>query len=370
MGALLRSCRPVLETEAAGPRPSGVRQATFHPPSGWVNLLVMHSLLLIDQIMRQTTVLIAQISTTAGIRAPLAHLADDVFLHLTREIERQGVSRKVVADMFGMALRGYQRKVQRLTESEASRGRTLWEAIIEHLEKHERSSRAELMKRFSPDGEERVAAVLRDLKDSGMIFSLGRGDATLYGLSSTQDRARMFEKGDTQALPNVIWFSVYRSSKTISELAEETGVERERVRECVEQLVADGAIAADGPDLDSAQLSSERFLVPVGSEHGWEVAVFDHYRAVATAIASKLAKRDLRSRTNDRIGGMTLVFDVSEQHPYAERVYGLLESVRSQVNTLWQEVSEYNKSNRPEGDLVRVTFYAGQNVEDENGEEK
>jgi hypothetical protein len=35
--------------------------------------------LLIDAIVHQTTVLIAQLSTASGIRAPLAHVADQVF---------------------------------------------------------------------------------------------------------------------------------------------------------------------------------------------------------------------------------------------------------------------------------------------------
>ncbi len=65
--------------------------------------------LLIDAVMRQTTVLIAQLSTAAGIRAPLAHLADQVFLDLAAAIEEQGVRRKVAADMFGLALRTYQK---------------------------------------------------------------------------------------------------------------------------------------------------------------------------------------------------------------------------------------------------------------------
>jgi hypothetical protein len=63
----------------------------------------MNAKLLIDAIVQQTTVLIAQLSTAAGIRSPLAHIADQVFLDLAREIEQQGVSRKVVADMFGPA---------------------------------------------------------------------------------------------------------------------------------------------------------------------------------------------------------------------------------------------------------------------------
>src|SRR5258705_12622665 len=84
--------------------------------------------LLIDGIVRQTTVLIAQLSTASGVRAPLAHVADQVFVELAREIEAQGVRRQVVADMFGMALRSYQKKMRRLAEGETVRERTLWEA--------------------------------------------------------------------------------------------------------------------------------------------------------------------------------------------------------------------------------------------------
>ena len=51
---------------------------------------------LIDGIVRQTTVLVAQLSTVAGIRAPLSRVADQVFLNLARELEAQGVGRKVV----------------------------------------------------------------------------------------------------------------------------------------------------------------------------------------------------------------------------------------------------------------------------------
>ena len=59
----------------------------------------------------------AQLSTVAGIRAPLSRIADEVFLSLSRELESQGVTRKVAADMFGLALRSYQLKINRLTAS-------------------------------------------------------------------------------------------------------------------------------------------------------------------------------------------------------------------------------------------------------------
>jgi CBS domain-containing protein len=48
----------------------------------------------------------------------LAHIANQVFLELTTELEAQGVSRKVSADMFGMALRAYIKKIRRKAGTE------------------------------------------------------------------------------------------------------------------------------------------------------------------------------------------------------------------------------------------------------------
>ncbi|HSC87968.1 MAG TPA: hypothetical protein VLC09_11880, partial [Polyangiaceae bacterium] len=61
----------------------------------------MRSQVLIDAIVRQTTVLIARLSTAEGVRSPLGHVAGEVFSGLVAELENQGVSKKVIADMFG-----------------------------------------------------------------------------------------------------------------------------------------------------------------------------------------------------------------------------------------------------------------------------
>src|SRR5262245_25124374 len=105
-----------------------------------------------DGIVRQTTVLIAQLSTTSGARSPLSHVADQVFVELAREIEAQGVRRQVVADMFGMALRSYQKKMRRLAESPSARDKTLWQAVLELIES-EQPTRARVLERFEYDGE-------------------------------------------------------------------------------------------------------------------------------------------------------------------------------------------------------------------------
>lgn len=88
---------------------------------------------LIDAVVQQVTVLIAQLATSGGVRAPVAHIANQVFVQLARELESQGVSRRVSADMLGMALRAYQRKLTRLTEADSDPGSTLWRAALEHI---------------------------------------------------------------------------------------------------------------------------------------------------------------------------------------------------------------------------------------------
>src|SRR3954468_23094665 len=111
----------------------------------------MNTQFLIDSIVRQVTVLIAQLATSGGVRAPVAHIANQVFVDLARELEAQGISRKVSADMFGVALRTYQRKTQRLRESVTVRGQSLWGAVLEFLQGEDVVSRARVLERFRHD---------------------------------------------------------------------------------------------------------------------------------------------------------------------------------------------------------------------------
>jgi hypothetical protein len=149
----------------------------------------MDSRILIDAVVRQTTLLIAQLATSTGIRAPLAHLADQVFLELAQEIEQQGVSKKVAADMFGMALRTYQRKVGRLRESVSVAEKTLWQAVLEHVSQHGSVTRTQLLAAFAS-----ARAVIlgsgeaRFYKHAQMLFTRLPFDSaeTIWSLAPTQ----------------------------------------------------------------------------------------------------------------------------------------------------------------------------------------
>src|SRR5688500_8003843 len=137
----------------------------------------MNPRLLIDAVVQQTVVLIAQLATSGGLRAPLAHVAGQVFVSLAQELESQGVTKKVSADMFGMALRTYQRRTQRLSQSQTDRGRSLWEAVHEFIEQGGVVTRDDILQRFRHDDEASVRGVLRDLTESVLVFASGSGRA-------------------------------------------------------------------------------------------------------------------------------------------------------------------------------------------------
>jgi hypothetical protein len=325
----------------------------------------MDARLLTDSIVRQTTVLIAQISTAAGIRAPLSQIADQVFLSLSQELERQGVSRKVVADMFGLALRSYQRKVQRLEESGTTQNKTLWEAVLEFVEAEGSVTRPRVLERFKHDEEASVVAVLGDLVSSGLVSASGRGSTTLYRITSEVDRKAMQAAGSLDTLSHLVWGEIFRHPQvTFKELSVLFATDTERLEQALQVLIEDGRVERQGEG-DAARFKSGPFLIPVGSQQGWEAAVFDHFQAMANAVAAKL-----RDRTETHIGGATLHFGVHPEHPLYDETLQTLVRVRAQLNELWNKVCDHNNQHpHPDTEMTRVTVYLGQNVREPEGRE-
>lgn len=324
----------------------------------------MNVKLLIDGIVQQTTVLIAQLSTTAGVRAPLAHIADQVFLALSREIEAQGVGRKVAADMFGLALRGYQKKTQRLAASQTTQGKTLFEAVLEYIGDQGGATRGAIIGRFQRDGERESIAVLSDLVASGLIYATGRGSTTLYGVTSDAERQRLTRVSDEQTLADMAWGAIYRNPNLeLSRLAPLLSCKPESAERAVEVLVNDGRVTRSKTETE-VRLRAAGFQVPLGSEKGWESAVFDHYQAVATAIANKLKLASEGIDANQIVGGTTLRFEMCANHPHKQDVLKLLSVVRKQVTELWEQVSDYNDLHPIKDDeRFNVCFYFGQNTD-------
>jgi hypothetical protein len=321
---------------------------------------------LIDQLVRQTTVLIAQLSTTAGIRAPLAHVADQVFVELSREIESQGISRKVAADMFGLALRTYQTRVQRLSQSQTMSDRTLWQAVLDFVAEQGNPSRSRILDRFRSDGELAVGAVLNDLTASGLISVTGKGPNAICRITSEADRLALSKSADADTVASLLWVQIYRDGPLNDAALHALWPDHELLERALGVLERDQRIVKLAREDGTVEHRASAITIPVGDRMGWEGAVLDHFQAVAKAIAHKLRLIGATERNHtDLIGGATLTFDLRDGHPLEAEVKGLLKRVRDDANALWNRLKEHNEREPIADDQRRrVVFYFGQDVEE------
>lgn len=314
----------------------------------------MNLRLLVDGIFRQTTILVAQLSTASGARSPLTRVADQVFLNLARELEAQGIARAVAADMFGLALRSYQKKIQRVSESATEQGSTLWQAIYDFIDKSS-PTRTRIAERFSRDNEREVGAVLHDLVSSGMVFVTGSGQRAVYGTTSEALRTRLVKAEDTEALAHVIWLHVFRGDAgTVDELVNLLGLDYERIETALDTLSDGGRVTRQGD-----RLVAQNLVIPLGSESGTETAMLDHFRAVCKVLARKAERLGTR-KSDEPEGGSTFSFTIYDGHPFEAEVRSLLARARQETQALWDKVAEYNKTVPLPVSATRLTYYLGQ----------
>ena len=245
----------------------------------------MNSQLVIDAIVRHAMVLIAQLSTADGTRSPLSHIADEVFVSLVRELESQGLGKKVIADMFGLALRSYRQKVQRLSESVTDRGVSLWGAVHGFLAERDSATRVEVLSHFKHDEESTLRGILNDLVESGLVLRSGRGKDTRYRVATGDELEELgiaAEANSQQTNEALVWVHVCRNGPIKKQdLAGLLALPATVIDEALDGLIADERIRADARP-DGVYYATDHCLIPVGEAAGWEAAIIDHHRAVLT----------------------------------------------------------------------------------------
>lgn len=274
----------------------------------------MNAALLIHAIVRQTTVLIAALATTAGQRAQLASVANLVFADLVRELREQGLANKVIADMFGMALRTYHRKLARLSASRTVLGKSLWEAVLAHIQQQGPLLRGELMRRFARDDEATLRSVVLDLVESGLVELDGDNDATR--LQATESASAVGEATPgPRRLEAMILVALHRAGPLdLESLAELVPADASELEATLARLTESGLATRDQRSEDTLY-TCETYLIPFGDEAGWEAAVFDHYQAMVVGLVTKLRSGTRRAALADSVGGSTFVFDLWRGHP-------------------------------------------------------
>jgi hypothetical protein len=327
----------------------------------------MNVRLLIDSIVRETTVLIAQLATSGGLRAPLAHVAGQVFLDLAKQLESQGVPKKVTADMFGLALRTYQRRTQRLTQSRTDRGRSLWEAVFDFIRKGDLVTREDIWKRFRNDDEASLRGVLHDLTESGLVFVSGAGRRAAYRAASDEELGKVRRDADAEGLDAFVWGLVYRDGPIAAEqLLERSRLEQATMDRSLSSLLASGRIerveSADGVHYRSREL-----VLRSDDPAGWEASVLDHFAMVARTITRKLMA-DLPAGRSDEVGGSTYHFVIWRGHPHEDEVLGELRRFRERMSALRERIDRYNAEKGLPTRTMRVDAYYGQSATEDEDE--
>lgn len=328
----------------------------------------MNVRLLIDAVVRQTMVLVAELATSGGLRAPLSHVAGQAFLELARELENQGVGKKVSADMFGMALRTYQRRTQRLSQSQTDRGRSLWEATLEFIEQSGVVRRDEILRRFRRDDEASLRGVLRDLTESGLVFSSGAGSGVAFRAATKDEVSSLRRGGDSLGLEAFVWSTIYRhGDSSLEELAQRTSLGLAELGPVVANLVASGKVERhDGGD--GERLRSSRLVLGFEDPAGWESSVLDHFTALVQTVVRKLSL-DQRATRGDEIGGSTYHFELWRGHPFESEVLGELSRFRERMSALRKKLDDYNRAQPGEKSKLRVVAYYGQSTVEEDDDD-
>jgi predicted transcriptional regulator len=285
-------------------------------------------------------------------------------MSLVHELESQGLGKKVIADMFGLAERSYRQKVQRLSESVTSRGVTLWGAVHAFLAEREAATRAEILAHFKLDEENMVRSILHDLVESGLVCRIGRGRETSYRAATEEELEELggSANGDSgEAGEALVWLHVAREGPLRQdELATRVPVDPSVLEDALQRLVSSNRIRAESsPDGD--RYTTDQCLIPVGESAGWEAAVIDHHRAVLAALAAKVLGGPHASAAKDEVGGTTLRFDLWTGHPRDREVRDLLVETRARIIALWGEAEAHNRAH-PQEITHHVTFYCGQYV--------
>lgn len=317
--------------------------------------------LLIDALVRQTTLLIAQVATAGGVRTPVADLANQVFLKLAEELQEQGLSRKVSADMFGMALRTYTRKLKRLQAAQPELRQSLWQRLLDFVSEQPMTTKARITAHFSRVEAPQLSSVLRDLVASGLVFATGDGADAIYRAATSAELGSMAALANAEAHDDLAWALIYREGPlSPAELAARFRLELGEVEGMVARLEERGRITRT----DQGRLQADEFVVPVRASSGWEAAVFDHFQAVVATIGQRLEALSQAGATTAQTfcetGGSTYSFDLWPGHPLAEPIVSQLASMRASLSARRAELEEFNRTAQRPAVLRQVTCYFGQ----------
>lgn len=326
----------------------------------------MDRALLIDALVRRFADLIADLSLGEPTPVSLAHVPDLLFQSLDARIRgAHDKPQRVAADLFGLPLRTYQHRLNVTAQSATVRGMTVWEAVYRYIREEGPVGRGALELRFRREDQAQLRSILKNMVQSGLVFSAGRGGSTLY-----QANLRvLFEDGaDPELDAHLVWVAAYNQpGSTLEELSRGLGIERsviqlERLRNAVEWLVQRGRLIGED-DAEGTRYRSRDFVLPPPADAApGHAALYDHFTVIVDAICDRLRHQRDGTRPEGPIGGATYRFDL---YPDGARggdaALGLLSRFRAECSALRESIDAARGAGRANR---RVVFYFGQSIEE------
>lgn len=314
--------------------------------------------LVIDPILGALAGLVARLATQGNARTLVADLPDRFFFHLATALESQGLSKKIVADMCGLALRSYQKRMQRLAESRTDAGRTLWEAVFTFLNERGVVTRSEIERRFARDDPQTLGSVLHDLVESGLVFRAGSG-ATAIHRAASEGELSLFEDR-REGAEALVWLTIHRHGPIAFEalLQRHRALDEATLEALIEGLLADGRITNDPGE---RSYRSRQMVMRPGDRSGAAAAIVDHLEAVFMTLgqALSLSPEDPRRTWT---GGSTYTFELTPGDALEDEVRGLLGRLRAELTALRERADSAGPSatdaTHAKG-AMRVVIYCG-----------
>lgn len=315
--------------------------------------------LLIDDLVRQSMVMIARLATAGGARAPLSHMRDQVFLDLTEQLRSSGLGHKVIADMFSMSLRAYYTKIKKLEQSQYFRNRTLWQHVVDYLLEKRIVSRTELFQRFRNDDQAVLIGIMSDLVSSGWVYRKGESEQTIYRVIDAED-LKPDSKEQLAGLCSLAWINIRRHGPLDVQAlcAHLPGVDTALLDQALSALVEQGKVQSRSIDGSTCYSASVFYSSVQDADESWHGPISHHYGAVINAICARAEQGQSRNFG----GGSTFSYVINEDHPLKAEVLSLFERLRQDASDLRRRTADHNYAQvrtTPSHANRRITLYMG-----------
>jgi DNA-binding transcriptional ArsR family regulator len=237
--------------------------------------------------------------------------------------------------------------------------------VYEFLRQRSIVSRDDLFNRFSYDDESSLRGVLRDLTESGLVFSSGSGRGVVYRLATDDELGSIRRTGDRSSLDAFVWSIVYgQGPASLEELESTCRIPAKELELILSSLVAAGRVERNEVGGEPRYRSRE-FVLALEDPTGWEGAVLDHFSACVKTIGRKLSI-DQQATLRDEVGGSTYHFVLWRSHPMEREVLGELGRFRERMSALRERIDRFNVKHGIPSEHLKVDAYYGQCVVEED----